>query len=120
MGKRIIVIEDEALIALDIEQAVTDAGCEVVGYGRTVKQGLELIETKGCDGAVLDANLNGESARPILERLKADDLPYVVVSGYSRDQLDFLDDATILVSKPFSMNELVSSIRQHLNETDTS
>lgn len=114
MTNRIIVIEDEPLISLDIEQAVSDAGCDVAGFARTADQGLVLLDTVACDGAVLDANLNGHSAKPIIDRLKATKVPYIVVSGYSRDQLDFLDDTALLIGKPFNLSELTSTIRKHL------
>lgn len=111
---RIIIIEDEPLIASDIEFAVIEAGSEVVGFARTLDDGLELLKTTTFDGAVLDANLKGKSAKPILEQLTASNVPCIVVSGYTRDQLEFLNDATPLVGKPFSTNELVSNIRKHL------
>ena len=114
MPNRIVVIEDEPLIALDIEAAVTDAGCEVAGTARTILEALSLLDDVECDGAVLDANLSGESARSIVERLALKGLPYIVVSGYSRNQLDFLDESTILIGKPFDFHELIHSVRDVL------
>ena len=115
VGKRIIIIEDEPLIALDLEEAVLDAGCNVGGIARTVDEGLALLNEGGCDGAVLDANLNGISARPLVEWLRAEDVPFIVVSGYTRDQIEFLDDTSILVGKPFNMDKLTASIKEQLN-----
>jgi len=114
LGNRIIIIEDEVLIALDIEQAVADAGCEVAGCARTIPEALDFLQNQDYDGAVVDANLNGDSARPVMEYLDRNQTPYIVVSGYTRDQLEFLSDETLLIGKPFSMGELTSSIRGRL------
>ncbi|SFR32638.1 Response regulator receiver domain-containing protein [Litoreibacter janthinus] len=114
LATKIIIFEDEPLIAFDIEEAVLEAGCEVVGIARTVEEGLGLLKTVACDGAVLDANLNGNSVEPIAKELEARKLRYIIASGYSRDQLEFVHDATPLVNKPFSMPELVSVVRTHL------
>ncbi|MDF2374557.1 MAG: response regulator [Rhizobiaceae bacterium] len=111
MGNRIVVVEDEALIVLDIEEAVLGAGCEVVGYAKTIAEAHDVLDSASCDGVILDANLNGDSVKPIAERLKAANVPYIVVSGYSRDQLDFLDETAVLVAKPFNFEQLTASIR---------
>ena len=114
MGNRIIIIEDEVLIALDIEQAVDDAGCEVAACARTIPEALDFLKNLQHDGAVVDANLNGESARPVMEFLDRAQTPYIVVSGYTRDQLEFLSKDTLLIGKPFSMTELTASVRDRL------
>lgn len=114
MAGHIIIVEDEPLIALEIEQSMVDANGVVSGVVRTVSEALVLLDEVACDGAVLDANLAGESAEPIVARLKEKLLPYIVVSGYLRSQLDFLDDAAPLVGKPFAPSQLSIAIRDHL------
>lgn len=114
MQKKIMIIEDEPMIALDIEQAVEDAGCEVAGTAQSVAQALDLLGNAKCDGAILDANLRGESARPVLNWLLENGMSYIVVSGYSREQLGYLDHSAILITKPFDKDLIVSSIRQYL------
>lgn len=114
MTNRIILIEDEALIAADIELAIQDAGYQVVGTARTVNDGLELLKTTVCDGVVIDANLGGKSAKPIMEQLEKDAVPYIVVSGYTRSQIGFLNESTVLIGKPFRMFDLTSAIRENL------
>ncbi len=114
MPSRVIVVEDEPLIALDIEQAVLEAECAVVGMAHTLKDALVMIDAVPCDGVVLDANLCGETAAPLVERLQTKRVPYVVVSGYTRDQLGFVDEKAPLVGKPFAFEELTISIRNHL------
>ena len=114
MRSRIIIIEDEPVIALDIEQAVVEADCFVAGMAHTLKEALAMLESVPCDGVILDANLAGKTAEPIVERLRAGEIPFVVVSGYTREQLDFVDDSIPIVGKPFATDSLISSIREHL------
>jgi DNA-binding response OmpR family regulator len=84
---RILIVEDEFIIALDNKVVLEDAGCKVGGIAATVQEAEELIDTKGWDAVVLDANLNGSSAEPVAERLRERDIPFVVLSGYSSDQM---------------------------------
>jgi len=114
MTCNVIVIEDEPLIALDIEFAAQDAGCNVTGIARTIDEAFQMLETSECDGAILDANLNGQSAKPLMDHFERTNMPYIIVSGYSRDQLDFVTDDVVLVGKPFSTMELTETIRQEI------
>jgi DNA-binding response OmpR family regulator len=111
---RVVIIEDEALIALDLEQAINETGCTVVGKAHSLADGLSLLDTLTYDSVVLDANLAGESAEPIARRLEARNKPFLIVSGYSRDQLGFLTDDTPMLGKPFAFNDLAASVRMHL------
>ncbi len=110
----VIVVEDEPLIAADIEFAAEDAGCEVLGIARTIDEAFELLEAKACQGAILDANLNGESARPVMDYLEEKAVPYIIVSGYLRSQLDLVKEETVMIGKPFSLSELTDTIRQEI------
>lgn len=114
MSSRIIVVEDEPLIALEIEQAVVEAGCVVTGVAHTLSHAFSLLQAGQCDGVVLDANLAGESAKSLVDCLREKGIPYITVSGYGRDQIDFLDETTPLVGKPFVHEALVETIRNHL------
>jgi CheY-like chemotaxis protein len=81
-GLRILIAEDEALVAMMIEDIVTDLGCTVVGPAASVARALALIDGERLDGALVDLNLGGEHARPIAEALVARGIPFVFVSGY--------------------------------------
>ena len=69
-GLRVLVGEDEPLIAMEIEEVLSDAGFESVQLAATVEQALLLVEADGCDAAVLDANLGGMSAEPVAAALR--------------------------------------------------
>lgn len=113
---RVAIVEDEPLIALDIETAVEEAGCIVAGSVTTLTGALELLSEGQCDGVIFDANLGGVSAAPLSEWLKAQRIPFLVVSGYTLDQIDFLDENAPLVGKPFAFEHLVAAIRMHIRQ----
>jgi CheY-like chemotaxis protein len=84
---RVLVVEDEALMAYDLSDQLTEAGFTVVGPALEAAQALELLAREGCDVAVLDVNLgNGTTSEPIALELKRRAIPFIVASGYSRDQ----------------------------------
>jgi PAS domain S-box-containing protein len=85
--KRVLVVDDEALIALEVAAALEEAGYEVIGPARSVAQAMALIRDHGCDAAVLDVNLGRESSAPVAQRLEAVGVPFLTLSGYSQSQL---------------------------------
>ncbi|MBO0752679.1 MAG: response regulator [Bradyrhizobiaceae bacterium] len=99
------------MIGLDIGQQLTSAGFEVVGLATSVAQALRLIAKSGCDVAVLDINLGGETCEPVAEKLRASGTPFVVLTGYSADSLlSSFGDAAIL-RKPPRMDDLLAVLR---------
>lgn len=83
-GLRVIVIEDEALVSLLMEGILEDLGCDIVGVGARVADGLRLVREKGgaVDVAILDANLAGEPAWPVAEALAEAGVPFGFATGY--------------------------------------
>src|SRR4051812_45694210 len=86
-GMRVLLVEDEALVAMLVEDVLVDAGAKVVGPVGSVAEALQIIETAMRDGglsaAVLDLNLAGENAGPIADALERLGVPYVFETGYS-------------------------------------
>jgi DNA-binding response OmpR family regulator len=112
MTTRVLVVEDEFMIALDIGQQLADAGYEVVGPATSVEKALRFIAEPGCDVAILDVNLGGETSEPVARELRASGKPFVVFSGYSMDNaLPWFNGATVL-SKPFRIADLLAALRQ--------
>ncbi|WP_296600652.1 response regulator [Phenylobacterium sp.] len=87
-GRRILVVDDEPLVAMLIEDLLRDEGVEVVGPASSLAQALELAGDPGLDGALLDVNLAGEFVYPVAEILRARDVPFAFVTGYGRAGLD--------------------------------
>jgi DNA-binding response OmpR family regulator len=112
MGSRVLIVEDEFFIALDMGQQLADAGFEVVGPAPSVAKALSLVAEQGCDVAVLDVNLGGETSEQVARKLKEAEKPFVVLSGYSTDnKLPWFGSAPVL-SKPLRMNELVDTLHR--------
>ena len=73
-------------------------------------QALNLIENIGCDAAIVDANLAGVSATPAAAALYARGLPFVVLSGYTREQLQGEYSAGLFIQKPYRLSELIDGL----------
>lgn len=102
-GRRLLVVEDEFFVAEHIAMLLEDFGCDVLGPVGTIEQALDMVAGGGLDGALLDANLDGNSSAPIAAALQTASIPFVVVTGYGALKLDddILDSAPRLI-KPFS------------------
>lgn len=100
-GRRILVVEDEMLIAMMLEDLLIELGCEVVGPVSTVAGGLKLAAEERLDGAVLDVNLGQERAFPIADALRAAGVPFVFVTGYGAAGLTGVHCGHPTIQKPF-------------------
>ncbi len=115
MAERVLVVEDEPLIAFDVADHLKEAGFEVVGPAASVAAALRLMESHGCDMAVLDVNLGRETAAPIAHVLSAKSLPFVALSGYSSDQLPEGFQHVPMLTKPVDPKRLVAELRRYLS-----
>jgi CheY-like chemotaxis protein len=84
-GRRLLVAEDEYLLAVDIAQSLEDAGAEVVGPASSVKDALGLVASEDgkLDGALLDINLREERVYPVADALLAAGVPFIFATGYT-------------------------------------
>ena len=112
VGRRVLVVEDEMLIALVVEEALADCGVVVVGPVSTVDAALALAAAETLDAAVLDVTVRGGQTFPVAERLLARGVPFVLASGYGDWALpEGLRDRPRLV-KPFKPQELQDRVRE--------
>jgi CheY-like chemotaxis protein len=81
-AKRVLVVEDEYLVAMDVSAYLEAAGAHVVGPASNVHAALEALEGAELDGAILDLNLRGELAYPVADALAARGIPFVFTTGY--------------------------------------
>jgi DNA-binding response OmpR family regulator len=111
VAMRVLIIEDEWMIADDVAAALTTAGCNVAGVAGSIRKALALVNEVQCDVAVLDANLDGASAEPVAKALRQRGVPFLVLSGYaSEERCETLADAPFL-AKPYSGADLVARVR---------
>src|SRR3546814_1044209 len=102
-GKRILLVEDEILIAMDMRNRMVDWGCTVVGPVSRIDQALDVVETERLDAAVLDINIDGERIDSVAARLLDRDIPFVFTTGYATGPVLPERFAGIsAVQKPFS------------------
>ncbi len=111
-GTKVLVVEDDGLIALEIAKVLSDAGFEVVGPARSVMPALALIEKQGCDAAVLDVNLGDETSEAIAKKLKAVRTPFITLSGYSRSQHPPVFAGSPALAKPLRSELLVAELKR--------
>ena len=110
-GLRVLVVEDEYLVAEFISMMLEDFGCDVVGPVGTIEKALAAVNDGRLDGALLDANLSGDSSEPIAVALRAASVPFVVATGYGA--LELADEAlnrAPRLSKPFSETEIKATL----------
>ena len=81
---RVLLVEDEVLIALDTEDVLTSAGYVVIGPAVDLAEAMAMADAEGLDAAVLDVNLRGVLSWPVAERLMQRGIPFVIMSGLSR------------------------------------
>jgi two-component sensor histidine kinase len=108
---RVLVVEDEALVALELETVIQDAGYEVLGPVGSVAGARDLLACQTCDAAILDINLGNESSEPIARQLSALGVPFVTVSGYSVGQRSAVFEGAPFIAKPAQPEILISHLR---------
>ncbi len=88
VGLRVLVVEDELLIAMAQEASLEGHGCKVVGVAATIAQALELIDSTGPDAVLLDGNLNGALSVPVAADLEKRGIPFLLVTGFVRTAIE--------------------------------
>lgn len=111
--RKILVVEDSVLIAMEVKQLVEDCGCGVVGPAATVAHALAAIEsTPELAGAVLDVNLGGEWIWPVVDRLQEAAIPFMLTTGYGVHDIPEGFRSLPIIAKPVT----AASIRRGLEQ----
>src|SRR5262249_2567483 len=108
-GKRILVIEDEPLVSMEIESNLANAGCEIVGPAATLDRAKTLVESADYDAALVDVNLKGQSVDELATLLTKKNRPFAFVTGYGRDALPSGVRGAVVLGKPFSADQLLAT-----------
>lgn len=104
-GMRVLMVEDEMMLAMSLEDLLKLMGCEVVKAANVVKA-LKLAGTETVDGALLDVNLAGKRVYPVAAELERRGIPFVFMTGYDVDRLDGDYHGHAALQKPFQMDEM--------------
>ena len=109
-GIRVLVVEDEFLVASLIEDMLTSAGCVVSGPIPRLAEALDAVHRGTFDAAVLDVNLAGDRIDPVADLLSRRNVPFVFVTGYSTGGLPAVYAERPCLSKSFKMADLLDTL----------
>lgn len=114
-GKRVLIVEDEALVAMMVVDELLGAGAEVVGPGFSLGGALRLVEAAeaaggGIDAAVLDIDLRGEAVAPVADKLAALGVPFLFGTGYGEGRDTGGHGAAPMLHKPFDLERLIAAV----------
>ena len=107
MSKRVLIVEDEALIAMSLAQDLEDLGYTIAGLCISVAQALDTLNKQSVDIAVLDMRLGKETSEPIAAHLLEAGTPFIVTTGYSDDRMTGPFEGAQRVSKPYNVQDLI-------------
>ncbi len=113
-GKAILVVEDEPMIAMMLDDFLADLGCRVVGPAMNLAQARALFDERGCDAAIVDLNLNGTMAHPLISDLRGRGVPVIVASGYGSDASE-LPSGCVLLPKPYAIPQVERALLECLD-----
>lgn len=112
--RRILVVEDEALVSMMLEDMLTDLGYEIVGPATRVAKAIELLDQEKVDGAILDVNVAGEQVYPVADALAERGIRFAFVTGYGTAGLAKLYADRPTLNKPFSLVDLDALLRREI------
>lgn len=105
-GRRILVVEDEMLVAMLLEDMLAEAGHAVVGPFSHINGALEAIDRETVDLAILDVNVGGHEIYPVAERLAERHIPFAFATGYGAHGLREPWQERPTLQKPFHRSDL--------------
>lgn len=111
-GLRVLVVEDQAPIALQLEDLLAESECEIIGPASRIPQALRLVDKETIDVAVLDLNIAGDLVYPVADALEAKGLPYFFATAYGLSGLDGPYRTKRVLQKPFSRREFLKVLRE--------
>ena len=113
-GRRFLIVEDEALVAMMVADMLADFGATSTHVASSLSQGLEAATDAVFDAAILDINLNGDRSDPIADALRAKGVPIVFATGYG--DAASTDDGAPVIAKPYTEESLAAALRRAMRE----
>jgi DNA-binding NtrC family response regulator len=113
-GLRVLIVEDEMIVAWALADMLTRIGCVVVGRAARVNQALAMIAAEAIDVALLDINLNGEKCFPVADALAKLAVPFVFSTAYHNENLPDAYQCAPMLQKPFDASTLANMLAKLL------
>ena len=113
-GLRVLVVEDEALIAFLLEDLLAELGCRVVGPAARLGAALALARDEDLDCAILDVNIGGEPVHPVAEILAERGIPFIFATGYGEARGESRFGRRPVLAKPFKPEEICDALTRLL------
>ena len=111
-ARRILIVEDETMIAMMVEDFLIELGWDVVGLASSLDRALAMARDADIDAAVLDANLNGQLSFAAADILGERGIPFVFASGYGADGMAGRFGNVPILTKPFHRDDLDRALHQ--------
>jgi CheY-like chemotaxis protein len=106
-GRRILVVEDESMIRMLIEDALSEEGCSIVGPAAQFDDALRAAGDEAIDAALLDVNLGGRPVYPVADVLARRGIPFAFLTGYGEAGVEEVYRHQPVLKKPFTVRSLV-------------
>lgn len=113
-GLRVLVVEDEIVVAFLIEDMLRELGCAEIWHVQSVERALAMLSNRLPDIATLDVNLRSTTVFPIAERLATAGIPFLFATGYGGDVIPLNWRDRPLIKKPFELPQLELAMRSAL------
>jgi DNA-binding response OmpR family regulator len=117
---RILVLEDESLIAIMLEDWLSELGCETVGPADSVRNALEMVDGTEIDGAILDVSIGDENCFSVADALREKGVPFAFATGHDAGAVASRFQDELLLQKPFAFQAVSSTVSKLLDRRNQS
>lgn len=112
--RRVVIVEDEGMVAMLLEDMLSDLGHEVVAIVGRLDQAAQLVSEIAADVVIMDVNLNGEQTYPLASILASRGIPFIFATGYGSAGLNEAWRGRPVLQKPFQARDLDRAVREVL------
>lgn len=109
-GLRVLIIEDESMVAMLIEDMLADLGCTIAGVASRLDEAMGKVSSLAFDAAILDVNLNGSLTHPVAEALVERGTPFILATGYGASGVPETLRRVPVLTKPFYQRDLEQAL----------
>ena len=117
LPRSILVVEDEALLAMDVEMVLRNAGFRVVGPAENSARAMAILREETLDLTIVDLNLGAELAFSVFHRLEESGVPFIILSGHSRQMIPERFRDRPFLQKPYQIPTLLRMVREVLSDS---